>query len=127
MKKSYLLGVVACIFLMMGAGCNEEDQQKFKEAKPEKKSQKVTEEITVEGKLRVVGSSPFYELVVTTPEPKDYYLNFNNRVKAAEYMSFQYKQIKVLGTLNIVHLKTPDGKYTVTKNIIKVKQISVLE
>lgn len=80
---------------------------------------------TIIGRLRLVGSSRFSKLVITTDENVDYYIRARTNTELQTFLTYQSKMVVATGTVHIRTKYTPDRKYAVTTREIFVDELNI--
>ncbi|GMO47258.1 MAG: hypothetical protein Ta2B_29270 [Termitinemataceae bacterium] len=105
----------AAVFLLICAAQIFAQGQKEVTGKPQNKT------VTVSGTIRIVGSSPFAELVLTDADDKDWYF-FDD--EGTSLKVYQKKQITVTGTPVYEEIILPNGKKNGIKRYLKNVKIA---
>ncbi len=81
-------------------------------------------EVEISGKLRMVGSAPFYEFVITTADNVDYYLEAKKE-ELDRLRSYQGRNAKTSGIVKIRQYKYPNPAYDHERRSIFPKTLDI--
>jgi len=81
-------------------------------------------EVEISGKLRMVGSAPFYEFVITTADNVDYYLEAKKE-ELERLRTYQGRSAKTTGIVKIQQIKYPNSAYDHERRSIFPKTLDI--
>ncbi|GMO62676.1 MAG: hypothetical protein Ta2A_09490 [Treponemataceae bacterium] len=77
---------------------------------------KGAQKITVTGAVRLVGSAPFYDVVITDSAGKDWFIESSEQ---KQFEQFQQQKITVQASVEYIDMVLADGKFLGQRAIIK--------